>query len=113
MAKNYVQPGDELTLTAPRDLSSGDPVLVGNLFGVALADATSGTDVDVAVEGVFDIAKAAGALSQGDLVYYDATNHVVTNTSNTGANKLVGSATKAAAGGDATARVRLNETTVS
>jgi len=34
MAKNYIQSGNVLTLTAPSDVSSGDGLLVGSIFGV-------------------------------------------------------------------------------
>jgi|GEM_PF-4444391 len=33
--KNYIQPGDSITVPAPADVKSGDLVVVGDLFGVA------------------------------------------------------------------------------
>ena len=33
--KNYVQPGNTITLTAPYAVVSGDGLLVGSIFGVA------------------------------------------------------------------------------
>ena len=101
--KNFVQRGDNLTLTAPYGLTSGQGALVGAIFGVASADAAINTDVVLVTEGVFDLTKAAGALTAGALVYWDNVNRNVTATA-TG-NKLIGATTRAAASGDATARV--------
>lgn len=106
--KNLVQIGKTLSLTAPRALSSGDGLLVGSIFGVALTDAENGASVEAALEGVYDLDKAAVAPTEGALAYWDDTNHVVTNTDNSGANPLIGVFTEAAASGDATGRVRLN-----
>jgi predicted RecA/RadA family phage recombinase len=44
--------------------------------------------------------------TQGTLIYWDNTNKRITKTLTS--NKLIGVAAKAAADGDATARVRLN-----
>jgi predicted RecA/RadA family phage recombinase len=37
--KNYVQSGEIITVTAPADCKSGDPVAVGSIFGVACRQA--------------------------------------------------------------------------
>jgi predicted RecA/RadA family phage recombinase len=108
--RNYVQPGNTVTLTAPTGgVASGDGVLVGTLFGVAAYDAAAGGEVEVELVGVFELAKASGAISEGQKTYWDATNKVVTTTA-TG-NTLVGAAVRAAASGATTARVRLNGVT--
>ena len=108
MAKNFIQPGNTLTLTAPSDVSSGDGVLVGTIFGVAAGAAVSGAELEAVVEGVFEMTKATGAITQGAKVYWDNTNKNVTTTAT--ANTLIGAATVAAASGDATVPVRLNGT---
>lgn len=106
--RNYVQDGGVLTLTAASALSSGDPQLTGNIFGVALTDIANGDVGPFAVEGVVDLTKHAGDTpAQGALCYWDDTNKEVTTTSS--GNTLIGVATKAALAGDATVRVRLNE----
>ena len=105
--KNKIQPGNVLTLTAPRALSSGGGFLVGSIFAVATSDAASGASVEGDTVGVFDLSKAAVAPTAGALAYWDNTAFVVTNTSNSGANKLIGAFTQAAASGDATGRVKL------
>ena len=107
--KNYVQPGNTITLTAPHAVSSGDGLLVGSIFGVAAGDAESGATVEAALTGVFDLKKVASqAWAAGDKVYWDNTNKEATKTA-TG-NTLIGVATEAVAGGagDVIGRVRLN-----
>lgn len=103
--KNKIQDGKYLVLTAPYDRSSGQGALIGALFGVAMVDVLSGADANFAIEGVFSITKASGAISQGAKVYWDNTNKNVTTTSS--GNTLIGVAAKAALSGDATAKVLL------
>lgn len=107
--KNYVQPGNTITLTAPYAVTSGDGLLVGAIFGVAAGTAILGDPVETAVEGVYDLKKVASqAWAAGDKIYWDNTakNTTKTLTSNT----LIGVATEAVAGGatDLIGRVRLN-----
>lgn len=105
--KNYVQPGDTLTLTAPYAVASGAGLLVGSIFGVATAAAASGDTVEAAVAGVFDLAKATGAAwTVGARIYWDDTAKNCTTTAST--NKLIGVAVAAAASGDTVGRVRLS-----
>jgi predicted RecA/RadA family phage recombinase len=107
--KNYVQPGNAITLTAPYAVASGDGLLVGSIFGVASADAASGETVETAVVGVFDLKKTASqAWAAGDKVYWDNTAKEATKT--TTSNTLIGVAVAAVAGGagDTIGRVRLN-----
>lgn len=104
--KNFVQEGDNITVTAPAAVSSGAGVLVGSLFGVAVADAANGAAVTVSTRGVFGLAKkSAQAVSQGAKVYWDNTNSECTTTA-TG-NTLIGVATTAALAADTTVDVRL------
>ena len=110
MAANHVQKGSNLTLTAPYAVASGAGMLVGALFAVALQTAASGAQVEAKTDEVWDLPKAAGAVTQGQKIYWDNAAKQVTTT--VGANILIGCATQAAAGGDATARVRLNGTVV-
>jgi predicted RecA/RadA family phage recombinase len=74
--KNFVQEGKKLDLTAPRDLSSGDPFIIGAIFAVASGAAKNGTPVVGTVEGVFDLpAKSTTTFAVGDKVSFDNTNH--------------------------------------
>jgi predicted RecA/RadA family phage recombinase len=105
--KNYIQPGDVVTLTAPYAVSSGGGALVGSLFGIATADVASGASGEFAIVGVFSHAKTgAQAWTQGAKIYWDNAGKVMTNVA-TG-NTHVGHAVEAAAGGDANGKVRLH-----
>ena len=108
--KNYVQPGENLTLVAPYARASGEGALVGSIFGVASVDVANGAEAVFVTEGVFDLPKASGAVTAGAKVYWDNTAKVVTTTATS--NTLIGAATQAAAGSDATVRVKLNGTAV-
>ena len=104
---NYVSKGDTVTVVAPYTVTSGMLVLVGSIVGVAAYDAASGANVDIAVAGIFTLNKTSAlAISPGDLLYLDDTNHVVNKTSS--AQKLVGVALSTAANPSATVTVRLN-----
>lgn len=106
--KNYVQDDENIKVTAPRAVSSGDGVLVGALFGIALDDAGNGEDVVIVTEGVFDItALSTDTGTAGTKIYWDDTNHRVTVTATS--NTFIGVLTAAKANGDTTARVRLSD----
>ena len=79
--KNYVQPGNTITLTAPYAVVSGDGLLVGSIFGVAAGSAALGETVEASLVGVFDLKKVASqAWAAGDKVYWDNTNKEATKT---------------------------------
>lgn len=103
--KNFEQPGDALELTAPYARNSGEGALIGAIFGVAVDNVASGARGVFWTEGVFSLAKATGAISEGAKVWWDNTNRVITTTA-TG-NQAVGVAVAAAASGDATVRVKI------
>lgn len=89
--RNFIQPGKTLTVPAPYDVKSGDPVMVGAIFGVASHDALAGQDLELARGGIYDLKKTASqAWTFGQKVYFDATNKVITSTA-TG-NTMVGAA---------------------
>jgi len=79
--KNIVQRSDVITVAAPTGgISSGDAVLIGALFGGAATDAVVGTEVEIAIVGVFDLPKATETLAPGDAPYWDTTNSNMTAT---------------------------------
>lgn len=107
--KNYIAPGEHITVAAPYALSSGDGALVGTVFGVADADAASGADVVLVRRGVFDLAKtSAQAWTLGAKLYWDDTNKVATTTAS--GNTLIGAALAVAANPSATGTVLLDGT---
>jgi predicted RecA/RadA family phage recombinase len=89
MMKNYIQNGDNLTVTAPADVVSGSGVLIGSLFGVATGDATTGDKVTLCRKGLFLLPKlSTQAWTVGVKVYWDAGNGHATTASS--GNTLIG-----------------------
>ena len=105
--KNYVQPGNIITVTAPYAVASGDGLLVGAIFGVASGTAALGEAVETAVEGVYDLKKVASqAWAAGDKIYWDNT---AKNINVPGAGRFpVGVATEASGNGVTGVAVRLD-----
>lgn len=113
MATNFKYQGDKLTVLSPGTVTSGQGVLIGLLFGVALHGAASGELLTLAVEGVWHMPKATGGgtgLTAGAVVYWDNTNKRVTATA-TG-NKPVGLVELAAGTSDTTVPVKLTPNTL-
>lgn len=105
MAKNYIQDGDIVTVTAPADVASGGPVLLGALFGVAANSAKSGEAVAIHRAGVWSLAKDGAAIGVGVKVYFVTGSGAVTATA--AGNTFIGYARKAAADVAATVEVVL------
>src|SRR3974390_2875721 len=103
--KNFVQEGDVLTVTAAAAVSGGDVVIIGDLAGIACTDAAIDESVEVNMEGVYTLPKAAGAVTQGAKLYWDSENKVVTTTA--GSNAALGHAAYAADAAGPTVQVRL------
>ena len=107
--KNFVQNGKNVDITAPYAVASGGGVLVGQLFGVAIADIANGEEGTIATEGVYTLDKATGSGTggaQGVLAYWNNTAKKVTGAA--AGNTLIGCFLKEAANTDAVATVRLN-----
>ncbi|MCA0275864.1 MAG: DUF2190 family protein [Proteobacteria bacterium] len=108
--KNYVQPGNSLTVPAPAGGAiSGKPVVIGSLRGFAASTAAEGGDVAIGRVGVYSYTKAAGtAWAAGDKVYYDATADNFTKTATN--NTLFGFAAAPAASADTVGDICLGDT---
>ena len=106
--RNYVQRGDTLTVPAPREVTSGEGVVVGSIFGVANGDAAEGEPVDLDTVGVFNLPKlAADAYEVGEPVFWDDAAGLVTTD---GTDKRIGIAIEPRAAQTAHVPVRLNGT---
>lgn len=104
--KNLVREGSTITITGPSGgLTSGQAYLAGTILVVALTAIAEGATGDAAAEGVFALPKDSGAITQGALVYWNATNSNLTTTAS--GNTLVGVCWTAAASGDATVDLKL------
>nr|WP_199082934.1 DUF2190 family protein [Pedobacter sp. ASV19] len=100
--KNFVQEGEIIDYTngTGADIASGDLVLFGGLAGVAVTNIANGGVGSVQLTGVFKIAKAAGAITQGAKLYYVSADKNLSTTAS--GNTLVGVAARAALTGDST-----------
>ena len=108
MAKNYVQPGSVVTVTAPAGgVRSGGGVVVENIFAVATGDAAEGESFEGALTGVWTLPKAAGAINAGARVWWNGTTKAVASASEAGLYPI-GVAVEAAGADDTTAVVRLD-----
>lgn len=108
--QNFIERGHTIVVTAPTGgLSSGDGVLVGSLFAVAVAGFAAGETGAAAIGGVYTLSKTTGeAWTQGEKLYWDASAGEVTATATD--NTLIGCAFAAAASAATTGAVRLNGT---
>jgi predicted RecA/RadA family phage recombinase len=104
---SYFQDGDLIDYTPSSAVAAGDVVVLNDLVTVAPRPIAANALGAVAVEGVFTLPKASGAIGQGAIVYWDSTNSNITTTSTS--NKRAGKAAAAAASGDATVKVLINQ----
>lgn len=110
MAKNYVQKGDSLTLTAPYARNSGQAALIGvGLFGVAITDIGNGEQGAFSMKGLHTLAKveAQAWASAGLAIYWDNSAKNLTTTSS--GNTLVGYNTATAANPSTTGTIRIRQ----
>ena len=105
--KTFIQEGNIITVTAAANITSGDGVLIGSIFGVAAADAVAGDEVEIGTVGVYELPKLSTAvIAQGDRVAWDDTVKEIVLP---GVGLYpVGVATEAAGNGAATVKVRLD-----
>lgn len=109
--RNFIAPGHRMTITAGADISSGDGVLAGAIFGVAEADIANGAEGVVVLTGVFELPKIGSqAWTVGAKVYWDNGNSRCTTVAST--NTLIGVAYAAvgSGAGETLGKVRLNGT---
>lgn len=101
--KNYVHNGENITVPAPAATISGDPVLIGSLFGIAAGDALKGEPLDLVTTGVFTLPKVStDAVEIGDELFLNDAGLVTTT-----AGTRIGVAVKSAANPSGEAEVRL------
>lgn len=107
--KNYVQPGEHITVPAPAAVTSGQLVAVGALIGVAQTTVAQGVPVVLVRRGVFTLPKTADqAWVIGAKVYRVAADGLLSTTAS--GNTLVGVVVEAAANGAAEGSVLLDGT---
>jgi predicted RecA/RadA family phage recombinase len=83
MAKNHIQQGQSMPYTngGGTAIASGTPILIGVLLCIALGNIAAGEEGQVATEEVWEVPKEAPlVIAQGDQLYWDDANGVVTKT---------------------------------
>lgn len=106
MPNNFVQPGKALDFVVPTGgVTSGQGLLIGNVFGVVSNTEVAGEVSVINTKGVWSLAKAAVAITAWEKLYWDNKLKVVTNIP--AGNHFIGYATKAKLSGDAEAEVVL------
>jgi predicted RecA/RadA family phage recombinase len=108
----FVHDGNAIDYTPDVPLYAGDVVVQGTLVGVARTPIAVMQPGSLAVVGVFDFPKAAGAgteIAVGTELYWDVAEQVAKADSETGANKRIGKAVAAAATTATTVRVRMSQ----
>ena len=110
--KNYIQPGRTVTVAAPLGgVTSGQPVMIGSLFGVCSTTQAETVDVEIDTEGVFELAKVTtDVIAAGDKLYWSSGVSKLTNVAGTGSKPLVGLAVAAAGNGATVVRCKLIQT---
>lgn len=105
--KNFIQTGENITITAAAAGTSGSGLLLGSLFGVLMADVAPAEEVELKLVGVFELPKTeAQAWSVGAAIYWDDAEEECTTTE--GSNVKIGHAAEAASNPSPTGVVRLS-----
>ena len=88
--KNYIGPGNTLTLVAPAGgVTSGVPVIIGSQFVIPKVTAPEGSTFAAERKGIFSLAKKAeDTPAQCAKAYWSSANSELTTTAS--GNKLVG-----------------------
>lgn len=97
----------KIDYTPSSAVAVGDVVVLNDLFCVAEVAIPANRKGALSVEGGYILPKASGAIGQGAIVYWDATAGNITTTSTS--NKRAGKAAEAAATGDTTVKVLINQ----
>ena len=101
--------GNVLNIVAPSTLTSGTPIKIGaKLFGVPVADAASGAQAALAVEGQFALPKVGGGgitFLIGAKVYWNQSTAKCTATAT---DDLIGVCVVAAADADTSVQTKIN-----
>ena len=96
-----------LTLLAAATVLSGEALLVGKIFGVAIANVPAGTTGEFQTEGVHELpALAADVATVGAILYWDAANKRLTVTA--AGSTRVGVATVAKGAGATTVQIKID-----
>lgn len=111
MNARYFQQGNSLNYTPTSDVSAGDVIaLQNNYWGIAKLDIAANNLGSLAVTGVYQVAKAAGEIAFGALLYWNASTNQAQTTPI--ANAYIGRAAAAAADADGEVLLALNASNI-
>ena len=97
--------GNTINYTPGTAVAGGEVVVVSEyLIGVATSPIAANALGSLQIEGIVEVDKASGALSAGDVVYFDEADDEVNTDSG---NPFFGKVVEAAESGDATVKVKL------
>ena len=105
--KNFIQTGAVLTLLSVAAVQSGEALLIGKIFGVAVANVAAGATGEFQTEGVFELPTlSTDAATVGAILYWDAANKRLTTTA--AGSTRVGVAVVAKVAGGTTATIKID-----
>ena len=79
--RTKIQDGNRLDFIAPYDIDINEPVLIGQIFGIAFISAKKGERITVDTVGVHELSKVQNtAVSIGQTAYYHEDLKLITNT---------------------------------
>ena len=107
MTAKYWQKGEVLDYKASAAVKNGEVVSLGTRIGVAGEDIAAGETGHLHVVGVFEMEKAAGAMTMGAAVYYDEAAKKITTVAPKVNNIPAGYAAAPAASADENVLVKL------
>lgn len=101
--KNFVSDGLVIKHTLDANISSGQGVLMGELFGIAVSDGLSGEEIALCIAGVVELPVASGdTFAIGDMVGFDESAQLAVMTGNVAKDKDVGVCVKTKTAGQTT-----------
>lgn len=103
----YIQKGDVIDYvnSGAAKIAAGDIVTIGNRIGIAGTDIAVGATGTLALEGVFEIPKATGAVTVGAVLYLDANGKATATKGDL--TTVIGIAIAAAESADTVVRAKL------
>jgi predicted RecA/RadA family phage recombinase len=108
--KNYLGPGKAVNVTAPYAVVSGQPLMIGTMFGFCGAAAAAGQQVALHVVGEYSVTKPGSqAWTVGQAIYFDNDLKNFSTTNVSGGLKVgVAIAAVGSSASETTGKIRLN-----
>src|SRR4051812_29049546 len=107
--KNFIQSGNSITIQASQDLSSGQGLLIGDVFGVVANGARAGENAELYVVGIFELPKSVLEIKNCSKLFWDPTIAPLGAVTTDGKDKkVIGVSCESAQGNQPVVQVRLN-----